>query len=158
MPKEDIEAEIRVEAEAFNNLLRTVVIPSVPESEETVVTTIALELMRKTMKCWPVDTGRSRAGWRPIFTSLGVPPPPPKGKSAVAQTEGEAVSSYRGKRGGGGFSAELVNGVDYSIYLEAGSSGQQPTGCLRNSMQAIRQEVGRGKRTREFIKSLKGVA
>ena len=56
---------VALETNKFNMALQKVIM-SVGESVETVVRTAALELMRRTMKGWPVDTGRSRASWTPL--------------------------------------------------------------------------------------------
>lgn len=156
MPK-GIQLKIKLETARFNRALAREVIPSAKVSAKDVIRTTSLELMGLTMGCWPVKSGRSRAAWRPIFLSLGVPPPLPKGNNARAQLEGQKAGRYIEKDSFKGFTAFMVNGVDYSIFLEGGSSGQAPTGCLRNSMQLMRRNIQRGKRRRQFMKGLKGV-
>ena len=88
---------------------------------------------------WPVDTGRSRAGWIATSGSPSTFVPPElaasiKGRKAKAGAKVAAISSA----GGGiaavgpklGESIWSVNNVFYAVYLNVGHSPQMPAGTV----------------------------
>ncbi len=152
------QTETIIDTKAFNQMLMNKVIPSVKASGDNVVRTTALELIRRIMKTWPVDLGRSRAAWYPIFDALGVPQPISKGSDLAAQAEGKEKGVYRETSNSKGLLAEMHNGVDYSVNLEFGPHSQQaPTGTVRNSLMSLRGDMQKRKRHETFLDGLKGV-
>ena len=162
MPKPPIDVKVKFETEKFNRMLRAKVIPSSRLAGRDVIRTAALEVLNRTIKCWPVDTGRSRAAWSAVFDLAAA-------RADVLahrwQERGNPLAIAQGRRKGEykeqetlkGFTATLVNGVDYAPALEGGSSTQAPTGCLRNAMSVMRREIGRSPMVRKFIIGLEGV-
>ena len=89
----------------------------------------------------PVDTGRSRAAWLAAGKAVKVKvpnPPPPPGKPHVSITP----EGFGKKRATSTFiSYTITNGVPYIVFLEMGSSKQQPTGFFRRNVQRIRRNL-----------------
>jgi len=111
----------------------------------------AFDLVRRIVLKNPVDTGRSRGAWYVGLEKLGgnigeIPFHGPGGKGSDTYSTKEMA---RGKRVGGfkdrtGIMhsqkwVEIINGVDYIIFLEYGSSRQSPYGMVRVSMRELRQ-------------------
>ena len=103
----------------------------------------------------PVDTGRSRAAWYPSIKGLGMNYDLSKDVDPINSQVG------KGKREGAfvdkskGFTnkyVEMINGVDYIIYLEYGHSKSAPAGMVRISMRKMTGEMPK-QLGKEFLKS-----
>jgi len=94
----------------------------------------------------PVDTGRARAGWYASVKGLGsnfdFTKPPKIGENNI-----KPVKVSQGEKEGGFTDntkasfmkyVDLINGVDYIMYLEYGYSMAAPAGMVRISMQKMR--------------------
>jgi len=124
-------------------------------STNIIIKKIAFDLLARILRASSVDTGRSRAGWYAAIQGLGgsfeleskVKNPAKsqvsKGKKESAYKEhlGNSVNKY----------VELINGVDYVIYLEYGWSKQAPMGMIRISMRKMRGKMPK-KLSKEFKK------
>lgn len=92
----------------------------------------------------PVDTGRARAGWYASVRGLGGTYDFTKSgsggkgidskKISQGQSEGSFVDNTKSP-----FMkyVDLINGVDYIMYLEYGYSAQAPAGMVRISMKSM---------------------
>lgn len=163
MPKRPIQIKVKFETAKFNRMLMTKVIPSSRLAARDIIRMAALEVLSRTIKCWPVDTGRSRAAWLASFDAAqlksggGLLSFSSKGSSPAAIAEGRALGSYEETATLHGLSAKITNAVGYAPMLEAGWSKQAPSGCLRRAMSGMRREIGKSPMVRRFIKGLKGV-
>ena len=123
---------------------------------DVVLKKFAFDLIQRIVMKSPVDTGRSRAGWYPAINYLtggqgieirGVNKQFIAGKKgerqlradASAVAEGFAQGSIRDHTGISHLDKwiEIVNGVEYVIYLEYGHSQQAPYGMIRISMREL---------------------
>lgn len=115
-----------------------------PDEQQVVYDGIALKFLELVTASGPtgtpVDTGRARAGWARAIEELG-------GVFGPAGSDRSAISDgrRRGKTGTekGRASAVrwIVNGVDYIVFLEYGSSDQAPGGFIRVSLEQLRGEI-----------------
>ena len=94
----------------------------------------------------PVDTGRARAGWYASVKGLGsnfdFTKPPKTGENnikpaKVSQGEKEGDFTDNTKVSSMKY-VDLINGVNYIMYLEYRYSNQSPAGMVRISMQKLR--------------------
>lgn len=87
----------------------------------------------------PIDTGRARAGWaraaealggsfQPIGEASEVAAGRKKGSTGVEKTKNSALRW-------------IVNGVEYIVFLEYGSSEQAPAGFIRINLERLRGEI-----------------
>lgn len=147
----------KVETRNFNKHIRKFLKDS-NVSVELGLKKFAFDLLARIIKKTPVDTGRARGGWIYSAEKLmeGM-----AGKSFIASAKTSNYSSKSeddGKRLGGyseNFRGpnkwiEIVNGVNYIIYLEYGYSGQAPFGMVRLSMREMRK----GELPRDMSKDL----
>ena len=119
-------------------------------SIDIVLKKFAFDLLARIIKKNPVDTGRSRAAWYISFEKLGNLSPDMLGmpKTSNERSYPEGVSTGRAE---GSFVdhttghlikyVDIINGVDYIIYLEYGHSDQAPIGMVRLSMRELRKGV-----------------
>jgi len=135
---------MKIETAKFNRFLKSFVARS-NLSTNLVIKKIALDLLVQILKRSPVDTGRSRAAWYPSMQGLGGSydlqrklKDPTKSKVSEGKKQGSykenlkfTVNKY----------VELINGVDYIIYLEYGYSKQAPYGMVRISMRKMRGKM-----------------
>lgn len=143
---------IEAETKRFNDKIDRFIKRS-PLAVGVVIRKLALELLTRIILKNPVDTGRSRAGWFAAFNALGGQGlainiassrmGKRKYKSKSAGMDQNAVSEGMSK---GRFIdrtkdlnpyVEVVNGVNYTIYLEYGHSKQAPVGMVRISMREM---------------------
>ena len=105
-----------------------------------------------------VDTGRARAAWHVSMNALaheGFIMNARRGKGetaeaiAVGKSQGE-FTDHTGQMVSNKW-VEMVNGVDYIIFLEYGYSRQAPFGMVRVSMR----EMSRGQLPKTFIGDMK---
>ena len=143
-----------METGRFNAHIKNVLLPKAKVATGMALLAIALELDRRIMLGWPVDTGRSRAAWSALLEKHGMPMPPTGGAnvSPAAETEGKALGASEEKLVGARQSIALINGVDYSPVLEVGWSNQAPKGVVRREMRLMR-----GEPAKEFKKTYKDV-
>ena len=134
---------IDVESKAFNkhikNFSKTANI-----SVEKIIKKLAFDLLTRIIKKNPVDTGRSRAGWYVAMEKLA-----PFSGGGSTGGKGTGSAEERAGRAKGRFIdhtkhpwnkwIEIINGVDYIIYLEYGHSKQAPYGMVRVSMRELRR-------------------
>lgn len=112
---------------------------------------IALKLLDRIIKKSPVDTGRSRAAWYVAIRRLGGSGNP--GGDPKAVEDGLAKGDLRW---GGGWLRprfiEVINGVNYAIWLEMGHSRQAPSGMVRISMLEM---AGRREMEKELMENIR---
>lgn len=116
---------------------------------------ICFEVSSDIIRAWPVDTGRSRAGWQVGINNLptGVPEFATEGKT---RRERKAQATAFASRGlamqamvGESFTIldefYFANNVHYAYYLEYGPnfSRQAPGGVVRKTLQKWRSALGR---------------
>lgn len=89
---------------------------------------------------YPVDTGRSRAAWLPYLKKNGVETNT-MAIDAAAEAEGLALGTYKEVKATAKSSVTVTNSVDYTIYLEYGSSKQAPNGFVRRAYDIILKEL-----------------
>ena len=148
-----------LETERFNNHIRNVLLPKAKASAADAILTIALELDRHILVAWPVDTGRSRAAWSILLVrhggDLSMFNRAGSGTSEAdrhkGHNEGLRLGEAKEKLKGSNPTVELINGVDYSPWLEAGASQQAPQGVLRQAMQTIRKTTVAKEFKKEFV-------
>ena len=152
---------LRVETRNFNRHIKQFKRRS-DLATSVILKKFAFDLLKKIITKNPVDTGRSRAGWYVAMEQLGgkdwfvarktkprrVSSGDPKGYSESEVSIGKRLGSYKEKLTGAVKWIELVNGVDYIIYLEYGYSLQAPYGMVRLSMR----EIGKGKLPKDLGK------
>lgn len=99
---------------------------------------VMIDLLRKVIQRTPVDTGRARAAWAPFLKAENVNVKLSGDPKAISEgiAKGEFVVQSGSKPG-----ILVVNGVNYSVYLEYGSSDQAPQGMVRISMREIVDEI-----------------
>jgi len=140
---------ITIESQEFNrhvaDFMRKSTLPAA-----IVIKKFAFDLLAKIIKHTPVDTGRARGGWLPAMERLAGD----TGKVAVinisggsknfdqqaveeGKTEGDFIDNTNNMFGREQW-VEIINGVEYVIYLEYGHSQQAPYGMVRLSMREIR--------------------
>ena len=139
---------IHLETGRFTNHIRNRLLPHARASNRDAILAISLELMKLVMLRWPTDTGRSRAAWSILLDMHNVPATG-KGNDPAAISEGKSLGAVEESLHAPMPNIKMINGVVYSPYLEAGSSGQAPSGALRISMREMRRQTGKHIR-REF--------
>ena len=137
---------MKVETDLFNKHIKQFLKKS-NISVEKGIKKFAFDLLNRIIKKNPVDTGRSRAAWYVAIEKLG---------GAISVSTKEEREGYsKGKfidhtKNFLDKYIEIVNGVDYVIYLEYGSSKQAPYGMVRLSMRELRK----GKLPQDLSKQL----
>ena len=148
--KKAMTAEIKWKSKEFSSHIRKKILPQTGIAANDAVTIIALEVAKRIMLGWPVDTGRSRAAWRVIFEQESEVAP---GLTSSQTTQGDNLSGRaekQGRRQGKVRRAftkkvhrmELVNGVVYAVWLEVGSSQQAPAGVVRKVLAEMQGKQG----------------
>jgi len=124
----------------FSWHIQNVLVPRSDMATGAAVRKISIDLMHLVIKAWPVKSGRSRAAWdtslRALGGRLGFKITKTRDSAAIkkGRSEGSTKIRLRGKKP----YVEMTNGVDYAIYLEAGHSGQAPSGVLVHAMRYMR--------------------
>ncbi len=139
-------SSMRMETEGFANFCRKFAERS-KDAHAIVLRRLAFQLLAKIIYKWPVDTGRSRAGWGVAAALLGmrIPSPPKPLEAASGFVAGEAeLTAVRFR---------AVNNLRYSPYLEEGWSAQAPMGAVRISMREVQAELGGGELP-EWVRSV----
>lgn len=113
---------------------------------DVILRKFAFDLIKRIVVKTPVDTGRARAGWYPALEGLGGIAPrtmPKRYASHASEWEGYQKGSIEFNLGQSQTYKwiEMVNGVDYIIYLEYGWSKQAPAGMCRISMMELRRAL-----------------
>ena len=122
----------KLETKRFGKFLKRYMEKQLPENAEAAIIGIATLLLRKVILKNPVDTGRSRAGWSAAGKLLGFsdvsrfPGSKDAGKVPADLTTAEKGTAKIDKAGNYSVSVKLVNGVEYSVNLERGTSTQAP--------------------------------
>lgn len=113
----------------------------------------AVDFVKRVIEKTPVDKGRARAAWQSLLLDEGVNIPisgPSVDQSEVAK--GLTEGSFRE---GGLFGAdqfiEIINGVNYIIFLEFGSSKQAPGGMVRITFTELRLKGTMSRRMSEQL-------
>lgn len=121
---------------------------------------ICFEVATDIIIAWPVDTGRSRAGWMVGINNIPTGEPsgfkPNKGKGKKSRTERKQGATSFATRNlamnvmaGEAFTIQdtfyFANNVHYAYYLEYGPhfSKQAPGGVVRKTVQKWQSKVGR---------------
>lgn len=133
-------------------------------STDLVLKKFAFDLIKRIVKKNPVDTGRSRAAWYVSVEKLsgagfnvhGIGMPPSMGTMRTypeGVPEGRRRGLFKSVLGENIIKKwiEMINAVDYIIYLEYGSSRQAAFGMVRVSMR----EISGGKLPKEMGKRYK---
>lgn len=89
-----------------------------------------IDLVKKVIKKTPVDTGRARGGWTPYLIDQGV-------NTSAGPPENASDGDFTEELGGTHQFIEVVNGVEYIVFLEFGSSDQAPGGMVRVTMRQM---------------------
>ena len=127
---------IATETKVFNQHIRDFMRKS-NLSADVILRKFAFDLLARIIRKMPVKFGRARAGWYVAFESLGGvgiyrgTPEEAKGKGEGSFTD--HTKGYLDKW------IEIVNGVEYIIFLEYGWSQQAPFGFVRLSMREMRK-------------------
>ncbi len=112
-------------------------------AQKTFIRKIGIDLLRKIIEKNPVDTGRSRAAWAPLFEAEGLPIPEADPVATLLEGHGAVEGRIEEGETKGGYYLTIVNNVPYVLYLEYGSSDQAPEGMVRVSMQELLEELRR---------------
>ena len=95
-----------------------------------------------------VDTGRARAGWHTGISGLHSGYANRFNWSKDVKTtgtkgipEGKAKGSFKSNLTGNNKYVELINGVDYIVFLEYGYSKQAPAGMVRIALEKMRGQM-----------------
>lgn len=130
----------------------TIVAKDIGEGVGRVVRRAALVADQSAVLLTPVDTGRARANW---IATLGAPAqvadrqPDKTGQTALDQAAG-VIARFKAGGGGGrdasgrftaGSSIYLTNNVEYTGFLDQGSSRQAPEGMSAKAAQAAVNSV-----------------
>jgi len=145
---------MKMETAAFNKQLRAFM-KKTNISTDKVIRKVALDLLSNILRPEPygthaVDTGRARAGWYMSAVGLGnkmdftsrvkTTSKSGKGITLGGVEQGKREGKFTAKLGPMTLNkyVEMVNGVDYIVYLEYGWSKQSPFGMVRISMRKMR--------------------
>jgi hypothetical protein len=135
---------IEVETAAFNQHIKEF-LAGVNVDTVKGVKKFAFDLTSRIIKKTPIRTGRARGGWLVAYDKLGgFDSPVSFGRSgghfsSAAVSKGKSEGGYReSTKRGPYFWVEIINGVDYIIFLEYGYSKQSPYGMVRVSMRELR--------------------
>lgn len=134
-----------VETKNFNRHIRDFISRS-NISAVKIIKKFAFDLIKKIVIGWPVDIrkghgGRSRAAWFVGLEKLGTGGAEGISTVGVNQqevSEGKAKGRYSEMLLGPNKWIEIVNGVDYALFLEYGHSKQAPFGRVRLAMREMR--------------------
>lgn len=148
---------LRMETRVFNREVKRF-IGRTDISTEQAIKKIALDLLSNILLAppkgrHPIDTGRARAGWYMSAKGLGKQFDFSSGIQGENQVDlGKREGAFRDNTK---YTAnkwvELINGVDYILFLEYGASKQAPYGMVRISMRKMRGKMPK-KLTEEFRK------
>lgn len=111
---------------------------------KVVVRRLASDLHSRITKRTPVDTGRARASWDVKNGSASTFIPAIMiGKAAASATEGAGGKDVTGALAGitGLEPVYVTSALNYTQYLENGSSKQAPAGMVRISLAEIELEI-----------------
>lgn len=140
---------IEAETKKFNSFINNFMKKSSVDTDKA-LKKFAFDLIARVVRKSPVATGRSRAGWYVGMTKLGgagaafLTPPTKKVLRNKFNKKGE-VSEGRQKSDFNNHTGptklikyiEIINGVDYIVYLEYGYSDQAAYGMVRVSMREL---------------------
>lgn len=134
-------------------------------SNEVILKKFAFDLLTKIIRKTPVDTGRARGGWFPAIEALGVGSEKSVefnvskgGKNFSEQafnegkTKGQFIDNTKGPWNQIKY-VDIINGVEYVIFLEYGYSQQAPHGMIRLSMREMRK----GQLPKDMINEMKKI-
>jgi len=93
----------------------------IPEIIDVVVRKSAMDIVANTAREWPIDTGRSRAGWIASISD----PPQSNFKGGTVQ-----AAPFQSVKEGTTVSVTVTNPVDYAPYLEFGYTKTTTTGTI----------------------------
>ena len=125
-------------------------------STDVIIRKTALDLLANILRPepygrHPVDTGRARSGWYMAAQGLGMSFSD-QGNNPAAITEGKASGGFAEHlKGYLEKYVELVNAVDYILFLEYGYSQAAPAGMVRISMRKMTGKMPEAL-TAEFLK------
>ena len=134
---------MKMETKRFNAAIRNFM-RQTKISEDKVLRKIAFDLLGNILRpepynTHPVDYGVARAGWYAASSGLGKSFDfESKLKSESKVEEGKQKGRYRENLTGSKKYIEMVNAVDYIMYLEYGWSKSAPMGMVRISMRKMR--------------------
>lgn len=112
-------------------------------AQKTFIRKISIDLLRKIIEKNPVNTGRSRAAWAPLFTMLGEAIPEAAPPTLLPENQGEPEGSVEESGSDDNYYLLIANNVPYVVYLEYGTSDQAPEGMVRISMMELLDELRR---------------
>ena len=137
---------MRLETQKFNAALRKFAVKS-KLSEDKVIRKVAFDLLSNILRPepygkHPVSTGRARAAWFPSVVGLGKKFDFESRVKENSQVEiGKKEGRFISKLTGSNKYVEMVNAVDYIMYLEYGWSKTAPLGLVRISMRKMRGKL-----------------
>lgn len=108
-------------------------------STEIILKKFAFDLIAKIIRKMPVDTGQARAGWYIAFEGLGGQGTyTGKPEESEGKKKGQFIDNTKGSWKQVKY-IEVINRVEYMIFLEYGYSQQAPFGMVRLSMREMRK-------------------
>lgn len=116
--------------EGFEAFVRSLLTAIPHEVEERAIRKVAIDFLSRVIPRTPVDTGRARAGWQSYLLDHGHASPV-TGRDPQAIVEGTAEGTWSEKFTQREAFVEIVNAVEYIVFLEYGSSDQAPAGMMR---------------------------
>ena len=98
-----------------------------PEVMDVVLRKSAMDIVANTAREWPIDTGRSRAGW-----IASISDPPQSNYKGNSKKRGGTVQAapFESVKEGTTVSVTVTNPVDYAPYLEFGYTKSTTTGTI----------------------------
>lgn len=128
-----MKCDIKIENKKFNADLQKILEKVDKKEVPNFLRKVAFALLSLIIKRNPVDTGRSRAGWYPAASKLGIP--------KMANSSGEEDGEYQEKLQGKKKEIIISNRVVYTQFLEYGHSKQAPSGMVRVSLREVSRKL-----------------
>jgi hypothetical protein len=116
--------------EGFEEFARQLLLGIPKRVEPIAIKKVAIDFLTAVIKRTPVDDGRARAGWQSYLVDHGIPVHLGD-VDAKAVAEGTAEGTWEESFTKREAFIEIINAVNYVIYLEYGHSKQAPAGMMR---------------------------
>ena len=124
--------------ESFNRAMDAFSKKLVPEQHAALMAQVALEALKRIVNRTPVDTGRARGNWR---LSIGKSPRVLSGaaREGSRRSASQIISQATTKLQEMNFGQTIwiANGLEYVVFLEAGSSTQAPRGMVAITIREL---------------------
>lgn len=109
------------------------------------MSSVARDVLQRTILRNPVDTGRSRSAWAAALRQLGGTPPAAwQGSSpdSDALADGAKRFSLNVNNTATRSEVAITNGVDYVVFLEFGTRSISPLRMVERSLTEVRDRLG----------------